>query len=73
MLTEPAGDRNRFAQQLFSPLPKRYDKLAEVLSMGQNRRWRRAMVDRIVPAHPDTGRGIGDGWGGLATRDAHLI
>jgi demethylmenaquinone methyltransferase / 2-methoxy-6-polyprenyl-1,4-benzoquinol methylase len=39
---------NRFAQELFSPLPDRYNRLAELLSMGQNRRWRRAMVDHIV-------------------------
>ncbi len=44
--------RNSFAQQLFAPLPARYDRLAEVLSFGQNGRWRRAMVDRIVAAHP---------------------
>jgi demethylmenaquinone methyltransferase/2-methoxy-6-polyprenyl-1,4-benzoquinol methylase len=43
---------NRFAQRLFAPLPARYDKLAEVLSMGQNGRWRRAMIDHIVPEHP---------------------
>jgi demethylmenaquinone methyltransferase / 2-methoxy-6-polyprenyl-1,4-benzoquinol methylase len=43
-------DRNRFAQRLFAPLPARYDRLAELLSMGQNGRWRRAMVDRIAPA-----------------------
>ncbi|HVB01763.1 MAG TPA: class I SAM-dependent methyltransferase [Acidimicrobiales bacterium] len=45
-----AGDSDRFAQRLFTPLPQRYDMLAELLSMGQNRRWRRAMIDRIVPA-----------------------
>ena len=43
-----AEDRNRFAQRLFTPLPGRYDRLAEILSMGQNGRWRRAMVDRIA-------------------------
>jgi demethylmenaquinone methyltransferase/2-methoxy-6-polyprenyl-1,4-benzoquinol methylase len=52
MPTDHAGDRNRFAQELFSSLPKRYDQLAEVLSMGQNRRWRRAMVDHIAPSSP---------------------
>ena len=52
MLPYVAGDRNRFAQQLFTPLPQRYDRLAEVLSMGQNGRWRRAMIDHIVPASP---------------------
>ncbi len=42
------GDPNRFAQELFDELPARYDLLAEVLSLGQNRRWRRAMVDHIA-------------------------
>ncbi len=45
-------DPNRFARSLFSGLPDRYDSLAEVLSMGQNARWRRAMVDHIVPQQP---------------------
>ena len=44
--------RNSFARQLFAPLPARYDRLAEVLSFGQNGRWRRAMVDRIVAVEP---------------------
>ena len=35
-------DANRFAQKLFTPLPGRYDRLAELLSVGQNGRWRRA-------------------------------
>jgi demethylmenaquinone methyltransferase / 2-methoxy-6-polyprenyl-1,4-benzoquinol methylase len=49
----PAADeRNRFAQRLFAPLPARYDRLAELLSMGQNKRWRRAMVDQVIPAGP---------------------
>jgi len=42
--------RNSFAQQLFAPLPARYDRLAEILSFGQNGRWRKAMVDRLVQA-----------------------
>jgi len=47
----PALDtRNSFAKQLFAPLPARYDRLAEILSFGQNARWRKAMVDRLVQA-----------------------
>jgi demethylmenaquinone methyltransferase / 2-methoxy-6-polyprenyl-1,4-benzoquinol methylase len=42
-----AVQRNRFAQHLFTPLPARYDRLAELLSFGQNGRWRREMVARI--------------------------
>lgn len=40
-------DINRFARDLFTPLPTRYDRLAEVLSFRQNAAWRRAMVNRI--------------------------
>jgi demethylmenaquinone methyltransferase/2-methoxy-6-polyprenyl-1,4-benzoquinol methylase len=57
-------DRNRFAQQLFTPLPQRYDRLAEVLSMGQNVRWRRAMVDRIVPHSPSSVLDVASGTAG---------
>jgi demethylmenaquinone methyltransferase/2-methoxy-6-polyprenyl-1,4-benzoquinol methylase len=39
---------NVFARRLFAPLPGRYDRLAEILSMGQNRRWRTAMVEHIT-------------------------
>lgn len=40
---------NRFARDLFAPLPGRYDRLAEVLSFGQNGRWRSAMVGCVLP------------------------
>ncbi len=49
MLRYVGGDRNRFAQGLFTPLPQRYDRLAEILSMGQNGRWRTALIDRVAP------------------------
>jgi demethylmenaquinone methyltransferase/2-methoxy-6-polyprenyl-1,4-benzoquinol methylase len=62
------GDRNRFAQQLFTPLPGRYDLLAETLSLGQNRRWRRAMVDPIVSQSPTPARvlDVASGTAGVA-------
>ena len=66
MLPYVAGDRNRFAQQLFTPLPQRYDRLAEVLSMGQNGRWRRAMIDHIVPAVPRVVLDVASGTAGVA-------
>jgi demethylmenaquinone methyltransferase/2-methoxy-6-polyprenyl-1,4-benzoquinol methylase len=66
MPTDVASDRNRFAQQLFAPLPKRYDQLAEVLSMGQNGRWRRAMVDHIAPASPSRTLDVASGTAGVA-------
>jgi demethylmenaquinone methyltransferase / 2-methoxy-6-polyprenyl-1,4-benzoquinol methylase len=42
------ADPNRFARDLFAPLPARYDRLEEILSFGQNGRWRSAMVDRVL-------------------------
>jgi demethylmenaquinone methyltransferase/2-methoxy-6-polyprenyl-1,4-benzoquinol methylase len=65
-----ARDRNRSAQQLFSPLGGRYDLLAEVLSLGQNRRWRRAMVDRIVPETPARVLDVATGTAGVALQVA---
>jgi demethylmenaquinone methyltransferase/2-methoxy-6-polyprenyl-1,4-benzoquinol methylase len=62
------SDPNRFARALFTGLPNRYDLLAEVLSLGQNRRWRRAMVDQIVPARPHRLLDVATGTAGVALR-----
>jgi len=48
--TEP----NLFARSLFRALPSRYDTLAYLLSFGQDRRWRAAVVDRVAAADPKT-------------------
>ena len=66
---EPAQP-NRFAQDLFDGLPPRYDLLAELLSFGQNRRWRRAMVDRVVPAGPRRVLDVATGTAGVALQFA---
>src|SRR6266851_2213378 len=68
MQLRATSDPNRFAQALFNGLPNRYDLLAEVLSLGQNRRWRRAMVDRIVPARPGRLLDVATGTAGVALR-----
>ena len=73
-----AGDRNKFAQRLFADLPARYDRLAEWLSFGQNARWRRAMVDRIVPASPKRVLDVASGTAGVALQladrtSAHVV
>lgn len=47
---------NEFARDLFGGLPGRYDVLAELLSFGQNRRWRSAVVDAVASGHPGPGR-----------------
>ena len=43
-------DLNRFARNLFDGLPARYDRLAELLSFGQNGQWRAEMIGHVVPA-----------------------
>jgi demethylmenaquinone methyltransferase/2-methoxy-6-polyprenyl-1,4-benzoquinol methylase len=37
----------REALELFAPLPRHYDRVAAVLSFGQDPRWRRAMVETV--------------------------
>ncbi|MHB1988138.1 MAG: class I SAM-dependent methyltransferase [Acidimicrobiales bacterium] len=62
----PDGRSRRFAQGLFSPLPRRYDRLAEVLSFGQNARWRREMVDHAIAGSPGLILDVATGPGGVA-------
>lgn len=57
---------NRFARDLFEGLPKRYDVLEELLSFGQNRRWRTAMVDVIVAGGPGRVLDVATGTAGVA-------
>jgi demethylmenaquinone methyltransferase / 2-methoxy-6-polyprenyl-1,4-benzoquinol methylase len=59
---------NDFARDLFSGLPDRYDVLAEVLSFGQNRRWRATMVDAVAAMDPPPQRvlDVATGTGGVA-------
>jgi demethylmenaquinone methyltransferase/2-methoxy-6-polyprenyl-1,4-benzoquinol methylase len=70
-ISDPETAReNRFAQQLFAPLPHRYDRLAEVFSMGQNGRWRGAMVDRLLEAKPAQCLDVATGTAGVALQIA---
>ena len=45
------GTRKRHALELFGGLPRHYDRVAAVLSFGQDPRWRRTMV-AAVDARP---------------------
>ena len=57
---------NAFAIELFSGLPQRYDALAEVLSFGQNGRWRRELVNRLAVHQPATILDVATGTAGVA-------
>jgi demethylmenaquinone methyltransferase / 2-methoxy-6-polyprenyl-1,4-benzoquinol methylase len=59
-------DGSGVARQLFTPLPARYDRLAEVLSFGQNGRWRRAMVDEVARSSPGLVLDVASGTAGVA-------
>ena len=65
-VAESRSQPNQFARTLFAGLPSRYDRLAEVLSMFQNRRWRRAMVDAVVASSPGSVLDVATGPAGVA-------
>lgn len=60
-----------FAQALFAGLPARYDRLAATLSLGQDRRWRREMIDHVAAVNPVTVLDVATGPGGVALELAH--
>jgi demethylmenaquinone methyltransferase / 2-methoxy-6-polyprenyl-1,4-benzoquinol methylase len=55
-----------FARALFAGLPARYDRLAALLSLGQDRRWRREMIDHVAITHPTTILDVATGPAGVA-------
>jgi len=72
------SDPNRFARTLFSGLPGRYDVLAEVLSLGQNGRWRSEAVGHVTVAAPARVLDVATGTAGIALQlversDAQVI
>jgi demethylmenaquinone methyltransferase/2-methoxy-6-polyprenyl-1,4-benzoquinol methylase len=75
---QEAGRSRQFAERLFSPLPGRYDVLAEVLSFGQNARWRKEMVSHLIEASPSLVLDVATGPGGVARQivgrsSAHVV
>lgn len=67
MRADPArGSPTSFAQALFAGLPARYDRLAAVLSLGQDGRWRREMIDHIAIGHPASVLDVATGPAGVA-------
>lgn len=57
---------NDFAVKLFRRLPRRYDLLAEVLSFGQNWRWRSELVDHVAARDPNHVLDVATGTAGVA-------
>jgi demethylmenaquinone methyltransferase/2-methoxy-6-polyprenyl-1,4-benzoquinol methylase len=54
------------SRAVFADLPARYDQLAYLLSFGQDRRWRRAVVDRVAAARPSRVLDVATGPAGIA-------
>ncbi len=57
---------NAFAAGLFEDLPPKYDRLAEVLSLGQNGHWRRELVRHIARFKPRRILDVATGTAGVA-------
>src|ERR1019366_1774814 len=69
---------NEFSQELFEGLPKRYNVLAELLSFGQDLRWRSAMVNRVAGSQPGLILDVACGPGAVTRRlakktTAHIV
>jgi demethylmenaquinone methyltransferase/2-methoxy-6-polyprenyl-1,4-benzoquinol methylase len=60
------SDPNGFATELFNGLPKRYDALGYLLSMGQDRRWRDAVVAKVHAGPGDRVLDVATGTAGVA-------
>jgi demethylmenaquinone methyltransferase/2-methoxy-6-polyprenyl-1,4-benzoquinol methylase len=58
--------RKTHALQLFAGLPRHYDAMATALSLGQDPRWRRAMVDTVAAAPADRVLDVATGTGMVA-------
>ena len=54
------------ARAVFVGLPARYDRLAYLLSMGQDRRWRRAVVRHTADGQPGLALDVATGPAGIA-------
>src|SRR2546423_4184113 len=54
------------AGSVFTGLPTRYDRLAYLLSLGQDRRWRRAVTDHAAAAGPRLVLDVATGPAGVA-------
>jgi demethylmenaquinone methyltransferase/2-methoxy-6-polyprenyl-1,4-benzoquinol methylase len=60
------SERKRHALALFAGLPKHYDRVAAVLSFGQDPRWRRTMIDAICAEPSDRVLDVATGTGLVA-------
>jgi len=62
--------RTRHARRLFAGIAPEYDRMAELLSFGQNGRWRRFMVSRLPESLDGRVLDVATGTAGVATEVA---
>ncbi len=63
----PTSSRKAHALELFAKLPREYDEMGWLLSFGEDRRWRRAMVSQIKAAPSDRILDVATGTGLVAS------
>lgn len=63
---DATSERKRQALALFAPLPRHYDRVAAVLSFGQDPRWRRAMIATVGASAADRVLDVATGTGLVA-------
>src|SRR5438094_691552 len=75
-IATPDGKR-RYVRALFATIADRYDFITIALSYGQDRRWKRRLVDLVEPRRDqrvlDLATGTGDIAFGLAARGADVV
>lgn len=75
-IATPEGKR-RYVRSLFATIADRYDFITVVLSYGQDRRWKRRMIDLAAPRQGgralDLATGTGDLACAMAARGARVI
>jgi len=65
-MAHAASPRTQVALELFAPLGPTYDRYARLLSLGQDPRWRRFLVDRLEVGPDDTVVDVAAGTGAVA-------
>lgn len=65
-MTVATSHGNTVARTVFAGLPPRYDRLGYLLSFGQDRRWRQAVVRRVAAGRPDRVLDVATGPAGVA-------
>src|SRR5438034_767598 len=75
-IATPEGKR-RYVRTLFATIADRYDFITIALSYGQDRRWKRRLIDLAAPGPGsralDLATGTGDIAFGLAARGARVV